>query len=310
MLVTVTLNPAFDHLLTLEEFHPGTLNRIPSTIRMPGGKGINVACSLATLGDEVIATGFLGGQGCLLFEKALRDIGVTTSFIYVNQEIRTDFFLIEEKLNRQSLVVEKGSPIELRYLNNFKDNFQRLLSFAELIEIGGSLPEGVPCIFLKELVSLANKKKVKVALNLPEPILLECSQGTKQYMVYPDLRETKRMFGLDIYDPQARLKIAKELLARGAEIVLLKFGNLNYLVATANEMWEGEIDLGEFRVMIGIRDAVLAGFIHKYLEDSDLAQALKYGLAAGRSTARNKKNYPNSKKEVEEFLPLAKVRKV
>lgn len=310
MIVTVTLNPAFDHILVLPEINLGTFNRAHTTTRMPGGKGINVASSLAILGEEVVATGFLGGQGCPIFEGALRKIGVTTNFIYVDQEIRTDFFIMEEKQSRQSLIVEKGNPIELRYLNSFKSNFDRLLNSASLIEIGGSLPSGVPPNFLKELVSAANKKKVKVVLNLPEDILLECMHKTKQFIVYPDLRENKKMFGKDIYNPQARIEVIKELQKIDSEIIILKFGNLNYLVATKDEIWEGEIDLGTGNVMIGVRDAFLAGFIHKYLANKNIGEALKYGLGAGRSAAKNKRNHPNSKKEVDEFSLMAKARKV
>jgi len=310
MIVTVTLNPAFDHILLMPEVNLGTFNRAESTTRMPGGKGINVACSLAVLGEEVVATGLLGGQGCPTFESALRNLGVTTSFVYVNQEIRTDFFIIEDESDRQTLVVEKGIPIELRYLNNFKSNFDRLLTSAKLIEIGGSLPEGVPANFIKELVVAANKKNVAVALNLPEQLLLPSIEETNSYIVYPDLRENKQMFGLDIYDAKARLKMVDKLRKRNAEIIILKYGNLNYLVANKDEIWEGEIELEKESIMIGVRDAMFAGFIHNYLESKNLGQALKYGLGTGKSAAKNIRNHPNSKKEVEEFLLMAKVRKV
>lgn len=310
MIITVTLNPAFDHILFLPELHLGGLSRAHDTIRMPGGKGVNVACSLAVLGEEVIATGFLGGQGGAAFERRLSDLGVTTSFVYASQETRTDFFIIEEKHNRQSLVVEEGKPVEPRHLNSFKSNFERLLLSAKLVEIGGSLPMGVPPHFIKELILIANGKKVRVVLNLPENILKECMYDTNPFLLDPDLRESKSMFGLDIYNAEARLKIVRKLLETGAEVILLNYGNLKYLTATKDELWEGEIDLEEKSILIGVRDAVLAGFIHKYLEKRELSAALKYGLGAGRSTASNKMNYPNSKKEAEEFALLAKVRRV
>ncbi|MFC1496158.1 PfkB family carbohydrate kinase [Candidatus Margulisiibacteriota bacterium] len=310
MILTVTLNPAFDHLLFLDEVYLSKLNRARKTIRIPGGKGVNVASTLAMLGDEVVATGFLGAQGSRMFEEPLRKIGVTTGFIYVSQEIRTDFFVIEEHKKRQSLIVEKGIPIELRYLNSFKSNFERLLASADLVEIGGSLPSGVSTAFLREIVSIANKKKVKVVLNLNEEMLNEVMPGTASFLIYPDLRENKKMFNEDIYKPNSRKKIIEQLLNFGVKIVLLKYGNLNYLVATENELWEGEIELGETSIMIGIRDAVLAGFMHKYLESNNLGEALKYGLGCGCSAAKNQRNYPNSKKEAEELLLGAKVRKV
>ena len=310
MIITVTLNPAFDHILFLPELHLGKFSRAHDTIRMPGGKGVNVACSLAVLGEEVIATGFLGGQGGAAFERTLSNLGVSTSFVYAGQETRTDFFIIEEKHNRQSLVVEEGKPFEPRNLASFKSNFERLLGSAKLVEIGGSLPEGVPCSFIKELLLATNEKKVKVALNLPESILAECMHGANPFLIAPDLRENKSMFGLDIYNAEARLKIARKLFELGAEVVLLKYGNLKYLAATRDELWDGEIDLEEKSILIGVRDAVLAGFVHKYLEKADLAAALRYGLGAGRSTASNKMNYPRSKKEAEEFSLLAKVERI
>ncbi len=310
MIITVTLNPAFDHLLFLPEIKLSTFNRAEETLRMPGGKGVNVACSLAVMGEEVAATGFLGAQGSRMFEESLAKLGVTTAFIYVDQGIRTDFFVIEEKKKRQSLIVEEGVSIELRYLNSFKANFERLLSSADLVEIGGSLPKGVASNFIKELVVLANKHKVKVVLNLPEDLLLDSMQGTNSFIIYPDLRENKSMFGKDIYKSQARKEIANEILKRGAEIVILKYGNLNYTVFTKNEVWDGEIDLEASSILIGVRDAVLAGFIYKYKESGNLGEALKYGLGSGRSAAKNKVNHPGSKQEIEEFLLRAKVRKV
>jgi 1-phosphofructokinase family hexose kinase len=310
MIVTITLNPAFDHLLFLPEANLGQLNRAQTTLRMPGGKGINVASSLAVLGEEVVATGFLGGQGSRMFEESLRKLGVTTSFIYIDQEIRTDFYVIEEKKNRQSLVIEKGASIELRYLNSFKANFERLLSSAKLIEIGGSLPKGVAANFIKELIVSANRKKVKVVLNLQESILKESLDGTSLFMVCPDLRAGCCIFGKDLSKPEARTSATQQLFEKGAEIVILNYGDLRYSVAKKDEAWEGEIEVGKSPIMIGVQDGLLAGFIHNYTQTNNIGEALKYGLGTAYSTSRNKMNYPNSKQEAEELRLMAKVRKV
>jgi 1-phosphofructokinase family hexose kinase len=311
MIVTVTLNPAFDHLLFFSEISMGKLNRAVSTLRMPGGKGINVASSLAVLGDEVVATGFLGGQGSRLFETSLRKIGVTTSFTYIDKEIRTDFYIIEDKKNIQSLFIEKSSSIELRYLNNFKENFKRLLPSAKLVEIGGSLPKGITPSFINELTLFAKKKKVKVVLNLQESILKECLNSAPLFILYPDLRETCRIFGEDVCNPESRPKTAQWLISKGAEIVILKYGNLGYFVAKRNEAWQGEIEIeGSNVIMLGVRDGMLAGFIHNYLKTNDIGKALKFGLGVALSTAQNKMNYLHSKNRAEKLCLMAKVRKI
>ena len=312
MIVTVTLSPAFDHLLYLPEMPLGEVNRAKSTKRMPGGKGINVANSLAVLEEEVVATGFLGGASSQRFEEKLRRRGVITNFIYTNNELRTDFYVIEENKNRQTLIIEEGSSIELRYLNHFRENYKRLLSSATVINIGGSLPKGIHPVFIKELVDEANKKGIKVVVSLKESILEEIWGKTKLFIVNPDLRECSDLFCKNMKNAEVRKQVAKEVLDKGAEIILFNYETFKYFVATKNETWEGEIepDKGENLVLIGTRDGMLAGFLKKYLEEQNVSSALKFGLATALSTAKNKLNYPNSKEEVEALVSKAKVRKV
>jgi len=310
MIVTVTLNPAFDHLLWLSQMNPGRLNRAKSTQRMPGGKGINVASALAILGEEVIATGFLGGETSRLFEESIRKTGVTTSFVYTDQEMRTDFYVIEKQKLSQTMLIEEGSPIKQRYLNSFMSNFDRLLSICDVVEIGGSLPRGIEPKFVKELIVKAKAKNKKVVLELMEPILKECLEVQDLFIIKPDVREKKVLFGNDLGDKKVRMQVAMDLIGKGAEIVILNYSKLNYLVLGKGEAYEGGIEAEEAGILIGVQDGMLAGFMHNYLSIGDVAQAFKYALAAGLATERSKMNYPASRKDVEKLLSLSKIRKV
>ena len=61
MILTVTLNPSIDISYSLEKFHLDTVNRTAEVRKTAGGKGLNVTRVLAESGEEVIATGFIGG---------------------------------------------------------------------------------------------------------------------------------------------------------------------------------------------------------------------------------------------------------
>ena len=61
MIVTVTLNTAIDKTLSVPNFRLGRRHRTVEQTTMPGGKGVNVARVLKTLGAPVIATGLAGG---------------------------------------------------------------------------------------------------------------------------------------------------------------------------------------------------------------------------------------------------------
>jgi len=95
------------------------------------------------------------------------------------------------------------------------------------------------------------------------------------------------------------------------EIVILKYGDLCYFVAKKDEAWEGEIGIeGSNVIMLGVRDGMLAGFIHNYLKTNDIGEALKFGLGVALSTAQNKMSYLHSKKQAEELCVKAKLRKI
>ena len=56
MIVTVTLNAALDRTLSVPNFRLGRRHRAVDSTTMAGGKGVNVARALKTLGQPVIAT--------------------------------------------------------------------------------------------------------------------------------------------------------------------------------------------------------------------------------------------------------------
>ena len=57
VIITVTLNAAIDKSLSVPNFRLGRRHRTVEQTTMPGGKGVNVARTLKTLGQPVIATG-------------------------------------------------------------------------------------------------------------------------------------------------------------------------------------------------------------------------------------------------------------
>ena len=77
MICTVTFNPAVDYVVHVDELTPGTICRAKSESIHFGGKGINVARSLRTLGVPVLATGFAGGRNgddVVLLHQPVREV--------------------------------------------------------------------------------------------------------------------------------------------------------------------------------------------------------------------------------------------
>ena len=61
MILTVTMNPSIDTRYQLDKLIIDDVNRVTPE-KTAGGKGLNVSRVLLQLGDDVLATGLLGGH--------------------------------------------------------------------------------------------------------------------------------------------------------------------------------------------------------------------------------------------------------
>lgn len=87
MIYTVTFNPSLDYIVSVEDFKLGLTNRTSSELMLPGGKGINVSTVLMNLGIESTALGFVAGFTGDEIVRRLKEMGVKTGFIQIEEGI-------------------------------------------------------------------------------------------------------------------------------------------------------------------------------------------------------------------------------
>ena len=108
MIVTVTLNAALDRTVRVPNFQLGARHRADSSLRLPGGKGVNIARALKTLGQPVIATGLAGGRiGTYIIEELTAE-GILNDFVRIQDESRTSTAVIDPTNNQQTEINECG----------------------------------------------------------------------------------------------------------------------------------------------------------------------------------------------------------
>ena len=81
MFYTMTLNPALDYNMTLNEFARSRVNRSVKEEMIPGGKGLMVSRMLKNLGIESTAFGLVAGFTGAELTRMVHDLGVRTSFV-------------------------------------------------------------------------------------------------------------------------------------------------------------------------------------------------------------------------------------
>src|SRR5207248_5546837 len=95
MIVTVTLNAAIDRTLTVPNFQRGQRHRASAGVTLAGGKGINVARALKTLGIPVVATGLVGGSTGTRIVEELTNEAILNDFVHIEGESRTSTAVVD-----------------------------------------------------------------------------------------------------------------------------------------------------------------------------------------------------------------------
>jgi len=143
-IVTVTMNPALDKMITVENFSAGKLNRAKSVRLDPGGKGINVSKALSTYGVRQVATGILGGQVGNLVSSMLKEYGINQDFLFFSGQTRINVKILDKSAGSITEVNEQGPEISYETLEEFFNKLKKLVKNADMLVLSGSLPVSIP----------------------------------------------------------------------------------------------------------------------------------------------------------------------
>src|ERR687883_464957 len=143
MIITVTLNAAIDKSLSVPNFRLGRRHRTVEQTTMPGGKGVNVARTLKTLGQPVIATGFAGGPTGTRIVEQLTEESILNDFVRIREESRTNTAV------RAEPDVISPNMLEAEELvgHEFNEEEDRIIAVREMVSLGAreaimTLPDG------------------------------------------------------------------------------------------------------------------------------------------------------------------------
>src|SRR3990170_1396693 len=150
MIITVTLNSAIDKTLAVPNFRLGRRHRTVDQTTLPGGKGVNVARTLKTLGQPVIATGFAGGATGTRIIEQLTDEAILNDFVRIREESRTSTAVVDPTTGDQTEINERGPAVSEAELELFVDKLLYLAKGAAVCVFSGSLPRGVdPALYAR-----------------------------------------------------------------------------------------------------------------------------------------------------------------
>jgi 1-phosphofructokinase family hexose kinase len=286
MIVTVTLNAAIDRTLTVPNFQRGQRHRASAGITLAGGKGINVARALKTLGIPVVATGFVGGVTGTRIVEQLTEEAILNDFVHIDGESRTSTAVVDPTGGSYTEINEWGPAVSPGELEALLEKLRYLTQGAELVVFAGSLPRDVPDDFYAEAARELSKRQVPIVLDIEgEPLRLAVE--AEPFLVSPNQSEAEALVGQEFHDDED-FRIALESIAdMGARSVLIT--TERGCVALLRE----ERDARRFRAhapriepvsAVGSGDVLLAGYLAGRHVGRTHEESLRGAVAAGAAS--------------------------
>lgn len=284
MVLTVTPNAALDKTYLLEHFAIGRVHRPRETRVVAGGKGVNVARVLQTLGGQATATGFLGGHVGQEIRQYLAAEGIRDAFLEVEGESRLCLAIMDTTARTQTEVNENGPEISPETVDRFLAKFPAMLDGVTWVALCGSLPPGVPPEFFRELIGIARARGVRSVLDTSGEAL-RLGLGARPDFIKPNAVEVTDLLGRDIETVGEAAEAGREILGMGIPLVAITLGRCGAVIVDQAGAWYAEPPEVEFRSAVGSGDAFVAGLITVLNEGRLPADALRYATAAGAANA-------------------------
>jgi len=303
MIYTVTFNPSIDYVINVENFQPGAVNRVLSENKYPGGKGINVSRVLNNLGIKNKALGFIGGFTGEFIKNSLEGEGVDTDFIELNDDTRIN---VKLKSNEETEINGSGPNVDEASLNKLFNKINSLNS-DDFLVLAGNVQSSLPRNIYSLIQEKCLDKEVKIVVDTTGEALT-LTLKYRPFLIKPNNHELGEIFNVEINTKEEIIHYAQKLREMGAENVVISMAGEGALLICSEGIYHASAPKGTVKNSVGAGDSLIAGFIARYSQTSDVIESLKWGATSGSATAFS---MDLCKKEaVENLLPEVNISKL
>lgn len=301
MIYTLTLNPAVDRELTVPAIKYDSVLRASQSRVDFGGKGFNVSRLLKGLGAESTAVGFLGGKAGEILQDGLGSLGISTEFVWVPGETRTNISIVTQFGGHYIKVNEKGPLVDAAKQQELLDKIAALARPGDWWVLAGSLPPGAADDFYARIVRVLNEHGSLTLLDTSgESLRLGCAE--KPYLVKPNAEEARALTKLPVDTPAEITAVAAEIRRMGAQNVVISLGKAGALLQTAEGAWLTRSPKIKEKNPIGAGDSMVGGLVWALTRGLALKESLGWGVASGAATASLSGTEVGSQKLIEKLL--------
>lgn len=279
-IATLTVNPAIDLSFETERIFHTHKMRGGQERHDPGGGGINVARVFIRLGGNARCFYLSGGAAGAALDHLLDLHQLVRCRIPIAGETRISTAILEQSSAKEYRFSTSG-PLVSRA--EWEECLQRLSrAQGDYIVASGSLPPGVPDDFYDRVARMAAKRGARTILDSSGRGLAGGLSGSGVFLVKPSLGELRALTGEPLEDDRKVAEAAAALVRRGAaKYVAVSMGHDGAMLVSASGTLRLPAIGVEAASSVGAGDSFVAGMVFALSSGRDMADAFRYGLAAG-----------------------------
>ena len=309
MITTVTLNVSIDKAYKIKGcVESGKVIRVLECNNTAGGKGLNVSRVASLCGEEVLATGFVGGHCGALAEELLEKDNIKNKFTHVKSETRSCINILDEN-NVSTEFLEKGDSISDEEINAFLDDFDKIIEDSNVITISGSAPQGVPTDIYTTLINMIKDKNKKVILDASGDLLKEGIKALPT-MIKPNSEEMENLLNVSINNEEEVIKNAIKLHESGIELVVVSLGSDGALLVCKEGVYHGKPPKIKVVNTVGCGDSMVAAFAVAMERGYSNIDSLKYAISISAANAMTFSTGSFNSEDVDNIFENTQINKI
>jgi tagatose 6-phosphate kinase len=288
MIICLGTTPSVQRTMTFAKLAVDGVNRATSVREYASGKSTNVARVLHTLGADVLATGFLGGDAGKLYRADLDRSGIAHDFVEVAPPTRLCITVVDESAHTATELIEESKPVGRAAYGELEKKLAdminvKLIDRTAVLVLSGTLPPDARSRFYAYCVARAQPMARVVLDAVGEPLLKALEWNP--FVIKPNQSEVARTLGTTLDSEEALRGAMKQLIRLGAGWVVVTRGRAATLVSDGTSFWKIETPQVQVVSAIGSGDAFAAGLAAGLSRGDDVPQACALGVACGAANA-------------------------
>lgn len=284
--VTVTLNPAIDHVISLRRLVPGKALVVSESRMYSAGKGLNVGRIAAGLGIPSVAVMAVGNTEVSMFRQAENE-KLRVEIIETGNPTRVNTTIYQSEDAATTHLRSPSPPLSEEVIAGIFARLDTLVTSDAIVVIAGSVPGGTRSSVMSQLVSQMGKKATAVVLDSSGSGLADGIRGGPAW-VKPSRQELEELVGRPLRSIDEIIQAARTINDKGVEHVVVSLGEIGIVATIASRPGHAKVRISKRYVPVpvhpvGAGDAFVGGLA------AAIAMGLPYrnvlGLGVGAATA-------------------------